>query len=420
MYDKVEVIVKGGNGGDGAISFLREKFIPKGGPDGGDGGDGGNVVFRADNSVSSLREYRGRRSYRGADGGKGQDRKKHGRNGLDKVLMVPPGTIISAVADDGSEELLADLDQVGQKAIVAHGGAGGLGNIHYVSSVHQAPMIAQSGAAGEEKTIHLEMRLIADVGIIGYPNVGKSSLLAAASAAKPKIASYPFTTLEPMLGVVEVGLKTFVMADIPGLIEGAHLGRGLGHDFLRHIMRTRVLIHLVDAAAANPVEDMKLVNNELALFDPALARKFQLVAVNKIDLPEVAERIETIRDDFHRLGIEPFFISAATKQGVPELMAAALALVEKVTAEQKEAAPALKVFHPEPRRKKFAVSRDGKNFVVSVPDLERLTTKDGMVTQELRWHLKRQFDRRGISKELEKAGIKPGDKVRCGSLEWDW
>lgn len=420
MFDNVEVRVKGGDGGNGAISFRREKYVPFGGPDGGDGGNGGNVVIRADPSVGSLRDFRGRRLYKGEDGRNGMNKKKHGKAGEDRLLLVPAGTIVSAVMEDSSEERLADLEQPGQQVIAARGGKGGMGNTHYVSSVHQAPMIAQAGEAGEEKTIRLEMRLIADVGIIGYPNVGKSSLLAAASAAKPKIASYPFTTLEPMLGVVEVGIKTFVMADIPGLIEGAHLGRGLGHDFLRHILRTRVLIHLIDATSASPVDDMKRVNQELVLFDPALAQRQQLVAVNKIDLPEVREKLETIRDEFHRVGVEPFFISAVTGEGVAELMSATHKLLARVVAEQEAVEAPPKIFRPQPRRRPVEIRKEGDAFVVSVPDLERLMSKDGGVNAELRWHLKQQFDRRGISKQLEKAGIRAGNKVRCGNLEWEW
>ncbi len=420
MFDCMEIKVKGGEGGNGGISFRREKFVPFGGPDGGDGGNGGSVIVAANASVSSLRSFRQRHLYRAEDGKNGMGKKKHGKSGENKTLLVPAGTIVSIVIQDGSTEVLTDLARVGQQIVVARGGGGGRGNTHYVSSVNQAPMIAQRGEPGEEKTIQLEMRLIADVGIIGYPNVGKSSLLAASSAAKPKIASYPFTTLEPILGVVELGQQWFVMADMPGLIEDAHLGRGLGHEFLRHIMRTRILIHLIDAGSATPRDDWHKVNRELALFDPSLAQKPQLVAVNKIDLPGVRERMDVIRADFNSVGVEPFFISAVTREGIPALMAEAFQRLQGVSTGRKDAEITPRVFHPQPRSSTGSVYKENDTFVVVAPELERLKTRDGVVTSELRWQLKQQLTRRGISKQLEKAGIKPGDKVRCGSLEWEW
>ncbi|MDD5082399.1 MAG: GTPase ObgE, partial [Dehalococcoidales bacterium] len=308
MFDKVEVLVRAGDGGNGVVSFRREKFIPFGGPDGGDGGDGGDVIIRADPSVDDLRMIARRRSYRAGDGGHGEGKKKHGRKGKDLVLAVPVGTIVRETIPTGGG-FIADLEQLEQQVIVARGGHGGWGNVHFASATNQAPQIARKGEPGQETSIILEMRLIADAGIIGYPNVGKSSLLAAASAARPKIADYPFTTREPILGMVTVNEEIFVLAEIPGLITGAHLGRGLGHDFLRHILRTRILIHLVDGSAASPVEDMTRVNTELSLFDATLAQKPQLVAVNKIDLPPVRTRMTEIRDAFRSAGITPFFVS---------------------------------------------------------------------------------------------------------------
>jgi len=287
VFDRVEIVIRAGDGGDGAVSFRREKHVPFGGPDGGDGGDGGNVVILADLSVTSLRMFKRKRVYRASKGEGGKGKKKHGKSGEDLVLRVPAGTIVLDKERSSDEALVADCAQAGQQAVVARGGRGGLGNTRFTSSTNQAPRIAQKGEVGEELSLILEMRLIADVGIIGFPNVGKSTLLAAASAAKPKIASYPFTTLEPVLGVVEVGLKSFVIAEIPGLIDGAHLGRGLGHDFLRHIMRTKILIHMIDGASASPVEDMVRVNAELSAFELTLAQKSQLVVINKIDLPQV-------------------------------------------------------------------------------------------------------------------------------------
>ena len=253
MFDRVGIEVKAGAGGDGVISFRREKFVPFGGPDGGDGGDGGDVIIMADSSVDSLRVFGRRRFYRAADGKDGKGKGKHGKKGENLILTVPVGTVVLRKTQIVDDALIADLKQPGQQVVVTKGGRGGLGNTHFASPTNQAPRIAQGGETGEENSIILEMRLIADVGIIGYPNVGKSTLLAAASAAKPKIASYPFTTCEPILGVAEVGQRSLVLAEIPGLIDGAHLGRGLGHDFLRHIVRTKILIHLVDGSAASPV-----------------------------------------------------------------------------------------------------------------------------------------------------------------------
>jgi len=422
MFDRVEIVVKAGNGGDGAVSFRREKFVPLGGPDGGDGGDGGDVIIMAKSAVTTLRRFEPRRKYRAADGMVGRGSKKHGKRGEDLILTVPVGTVVSYKTQIGGDALIADLDQLGQQVMVAKGGKGGFGNSHYVSSTNQAPQIAQKGEAGEENSIILEMRLIADVGIIGYPNVGKSTLLAAASAAKPKIASYPFTTREPVLGAVEVGRQTFVLAEIPGLIDDAHLGRGLGHDFLRHIVRTKILIHLIDGSSASPVEDMVRVNAELNLFDSALAHKPQLVAVNKIDLPEVRARLIEIKDVFNRVGTTAFCVSAATKEGVSELMSETMKVLEPFNRLRQEGGEKVtkKVFRPRPRDTGTSVHKEGDTFIVAAPELERIVARTGVTNPEVRWQIKRQLIRLGVNKALEKAGVKPGDKVRCGTLEWEW
>jgi len=412
--------VKAGDGGDGMISFRRERYVPFGGPDGGKGGNGGNVMVKADGSVTSLREFRQKRLYRAEDGGNGGGKRKHGRSGENLVLAVPAGTVISYKTEAGTGVFIADLEQAGEEVAVAGGGKGGWGNTHFVSSTNQAPHIAQKGEHGEEHSILLEMRLIADVGIIGYPNAGKSTLLSAASAARPKIDSYPFTTIEPVLGLVEVGQQCFVMAEIPGLIEGAHLGRGLGHDFLRHILRTKILIHLISGSSESPPEDMMRVNEELALFDPALARKPQIIALNKIDLPEVQARLDGIRDAFSSAGIKAFYISAATGQGVTELMAETMRTLEGVAVEVERTEVTKKVFRPQPRDAGVIVHRVGDEFVLSVPELERIVAGAGVSDYEVRWQLKKQLARLGVNKALEKAGIKPGDKVRCGNLEWEW
>ncbi len=421
MFDRVGIIVKAGDGGDGAISFRREKFVPFGGPDGGDGGDGGDVLAMADSSLSSLRVLKRRRLYRAGNGEKGKGKKKHGKKGEDLILRVPVGTVALDTKQISGEVIIADWEKSDQQAVVARGGKGGLGNTHFASSTNQAPRIAQKGEVGEENSIILELRLIADVGIIGYPNVGKSTLLGAASAAKPKIAGYPFTTLEPVLGVVEVGQKSFVLAEIPGLIDGAHLGRGLGYDFLRHIMRTKILIHLIDGASASPVEDMIRVNAELSLFDSALAQKPQLVVVNKVDLPQVRARLAEIKGAFSNVGVPVLFISAAGGEGVSELMAEAMKMLSQVATEAKAGEKIPKtVFRPQPRGVGTSVHREGDTFIVVAPELERIVARVDMTSPEVRWRLQRQLTRLGVSKALEKAGVKPGDKVRCGNFEWEW
>ncbi|MGD0795377.1 MAG: GTPase ObgE [Dehalococcoidales bacterium] len=418
MFDNAEIRVKAGNGGNGAIGFRREKYIPLGGPDGGNGGRGGNVVIHATDNMDSLRRYRQRRLHSAEDGGKGSGSNKHGKDGEDLVISVPAGTIVSA-EQDGTLALIADLQKQGDEAVVARGGRGGLGNRHYVSSTNQSPRIAQRGEEGEEKSIRLEMRLIADAGIIGYPNAGKSTLLAAASAAKPKIASYPFTTLEPVLGVVEIGLESFVLAEIPGLIEGAHLGRGLGHDFLRHAMRTKVLIHLISGESASPVKDIMTLNNELALFDTGLAQKPQIVVLNKIDLDEVKQRRGAIEEEFEDAGIKAHYLSAATGRGVSALMKETLKVLKSIAGAEVEKKP-LKVFRPQPRESGVKVTRQGEEFVISAPGLERIMGGVGVTDNELRWQLNYLLKKMGVNSVLEKMGAQPGDKIRCGDMTWEW
>ena len=421
MFDRAEIRVKAGDGGNGIVSFRREKFVPFGGPDGGDGGDGGDVIIKADTTVTNLRLFTQRRFYRAADGKDGKAKRQHGKKGENLILAVPVGTVLLCKAQIGGDALMDDLEQPGQQVMVAKGGKGGLGNIHFASSTNQAPQIAQKGAVGEEENIILELRLIADVGIIGYPNVGKSTLLATASAAKPKIASYPFTTCEPVLGVVAVGRENFVLAEIPGLIDGAHLGRGLGHDFLRHILRTKILIHLIDGSAASPVEDMIQVNAELSLFDSLLKQKPQLVAVNKNDLPGVQTRLAGLKDAFAAVGTAAIFVSAVTGEGVNELMTETVKLLKEVSARKEtDVGIPKKLFHPQPRNVGPSVHKEGDTFVVVAPGLERIMGRTDVSSRQVHQHLKRQLTRLGVSKSLDKAGIKPGDRVRCGDLEWEW
>jgi GTPase len=320
FVDEATIRVKAGAGGNGAIAFRREKFVPKGGPSGGDGGDGASVVLVVDEGLSTLLDFRYRHEFAAPSGDNGANKDKYGRAGEDVVLRVPPGT---QVFDDATGELVGDLRVHGERLVVARGGKGGRGNIHFATSTDRAPRKAEPGTPGEERTVRLELKLLADVGLLGFPNVGKSSLIARISAARPKIADYPFTTLVPNLGTVALsGERSFVVADIPGLIEGAHAGAGLGDRFLRHLDRTRLLVHMLDASAPGrtPLRDFEAMNRELALYDPALAARPQLVVLNKLDLPDVRKRAKQIARPFARRGIEILAISAATGEGTAELL----------------------------------------------------------------------------------------------------
>jgi len=320
FIDEVKIKVKAGDGGRGCVSFRREKNVPRGGPNGGDGGNGGDVVMVADPQFTTLLDLRYQKHYDAKRGEHGRGKDQYGKGGDDRVVPVPVGTL---VRDTATGDLLADLQTAGQRVIVAAGGRGGKGNAHFVSATHQGPRFAQPGLPGEEKELYVELRLLADVGIIGLPNAGKSTLISVISAARPKIADYPFTTLVPNLGVVQYGEgKSWVVADIPGLIEGAHRGEGLGHRFLKHVSRTRLLLHLLDASRIReeePLEDWLAINRELGLFDPALAEKPQIVVANKIDLPDARARIPLLEDLFRERSLDFCAVSAATGEGVQKL-----------------------------------------------------------------------------------------------------
>jgi len=322
FVDIARIYVKAGDGGRGAVSFRREKYVPAGGPDGGDGGDGGDVIVQADGSMNTLMDLRHKTHYRAENGHPGAGANKHGRNGANEIIKVPPGTV---VRDAATGEVLADLVSAGQVAVVAKGGRGGRGNARFATPRRQTPRYAQPGTPGEERWLELELKLLADVGLVGLPNVGKSTLISRISAARPKIADYPFTTLVPNLGVVDVGDgRSFVVADVPGLIEGAHAGAGLGHEFLRHVERTRVLVHVLDLAAPDrdPVGDFEIVQNELRLYSPDLAARPMVVAANKIDVPEARGRLGRVLETLGSRGIRVYAISAVTGEGVRELVSA--------------------------------------------------------------------------------------------------
>jgi len=341
FIDEVAIVAAGGAGGDGCVAFRREKFVPRGGPSGGDGGRGGHVILRADRGLSTLLELKFRPLLRAKRGQHGRGKDQYGRSGEDLVVAVPIGTL---VFDASAEDLLADLRSDGAEVVIAQGGRGGRGNIHFATSVRQAPRTATKGEPGEERSLRLELRLLADAGVLGLPNVGKSSLIARVSAARPRVADYPFTTLVPQLGVVRVDEATsFVIADVPGLVEGAHRGVGLGTRFLRHLKRTAVLVHVLDLAGSaerDPVADFDLINRELAAADPGLAEKPQIVAGNKLDLPEARERFADVADRLHGRGIEIVGISAATGEGVSALVGRIAAALARIARERRDDAAA--------------------------------------------------------------------------------
>jgi GTP-binding protein len=417
-FDSAKIWVKGGDGGNGVISFRREKFVPMGGPDGGDGGRGGSVHIAAHPGASTLRMFERRRHVKATPGGKGEGGNRHGRKGDDVRLTVPNGTL---VYDDATGDLLADLAESGAEVMVARGGRGGLGNAHFTTSTNQAPRIAQKGEPGEERWIRLELKLIADAGVVGFPNAGKSTLLASVSRATPKIADYPFTTLEPNLGVVDIGYDQFVLADIPGLIEGAHRGIGLGHDFLRHIERTRVLIHLVDGGVDNPAEAFDAINAELELFDPKLRQKPQVVAINKIDLPDVRARLPELTREFEANGVETVGISAATGENVRDLMVRVLSLLQ----EERQRTPDTPVEERIPVLRPaalegFKLAEEPGGYRIAGRRVERAVAMTDLENPEAVAFLRRILDRMGVTRALERAGVKPGDAVRFGKHQLHW
>jgi len=427
FIDQAEIQVSGGDGGAGVTSFRREKYVPRGGPDGGDGGGGGNVIMEVDEGLSTLTDFRYKRHYRAERGQHGQGSNRHGKNGEDLILSVPPGTIIR---DAETGELVADLTEDGERAVVARGGRGGRGNARFATPTRRAPRMSEKGEPGQERTLILELRVLADVGLVGYPNAGKSTLLSRVSAARPKIADYPFTTLQPNLGVVELSDgRRFVVADLPGLIKGAAEGVGLGHDFLRHAHRTRVLIHVVDVAALegrDPVEDFATLNRELAAYSPELGERAQLVALNKLDLVEARERVPEVEQQLNDMGYETYRISAATGKGTHELMEAAYSALEKAP---KTTAPGTertgldelevdKVFRPQ-QKAAFEVTREAGIYVVRGETLERLVAMTDFDNEEAVQYLQYRLRRMGVEDELRNQGAEDGDTVRIGIREFE-
>jgi GTPase len=420
VIDRAEIWVRAGDGGNGAVSFRREKYVPRGGPDGGDGGQGGDVILRASSGISTLRDLRYKKRYRAESGESGRGQRMHGRSGADLTVMVPLGTVVRSRSGQG-DVVLADLAHDGAEVVAAHGGLGGRGNSRFTSSTNQAPRVAEHGQRGQELQLVLDLKLISDVGIIGLPNAGKSTLLAAVSAARPKVADYPFTTLEPALGVVDRGETSFVMADIPGLIEGAHEGLGLGFDFLRHIERTALLVHVVDGSAADPVGDAELIDRELELFNPELAAKPQIAAINKIDVEGVRERLPELERAFRERYADVFAISAAAGEGLDPLLDRIQQRLDEARREApKETVDEIPVLKPQPRAG-IDVRKAGKVWVVSGSRrLEAMAEMLDLDDREARQEFQRRLQRLGALAALRRAGVREGDRVRFGSTEIVW
>jgi GTP-binding protein len=421
FLDDVRIFVRAGAGGDGASTMRREAHVPRGGPDGGDGGRGGSVYLRVDAGQTALHDFRYKHHFHATSGGRGERQKRHGKAGEDLHLAVPPGT---AVLDGDTGALLADLVAVGQEVMVAKGGRGGLGNTHFATATHQAPKHAQRGEPGEERWLRLELRLIADVGLVGLPNAGKSTLLAALTAARPKIAPYPFTTLEPNLGVMDLGLddgRRPTIADVPGLIEGASSGAGLGHAFLRHVERTRVLLHVVDGAAKDPAWDHAVIRDELQAHDPALLAKPMLTVFNKLDLPAAREAWSAFHEAMDGTGIPVLGISAETGEGLDELRAAIGRLLPDLEALEAPPEPAGVVVHRlEAAGDGYMVEREDGAFRVRGKRIERLTNQTNFENDESAERFQRELVRTGIDGALRSAGIRPGDQVRIAAYELEW
>ena len=410
--DTAKITVKAGNGGNGLVSFHREKYVPDGGPDGGDGGRGGNIVFKADKTLTTLIDFAHRKTFSAKNGEDGKARHSFGRKGEDLYINVPVGTVIK---DAKSGRVMKDMSENGEEFIAAYGGNGGWGNVHFASATRQTPKFAKDGLKGQERELILELKLIADVGLAGFPNVGKSTLLSAVSAARPKIANYHFTTLEPNLGVVKMGEgKSFVMADIPGLIEGAHEGIGLGHEFLRHIERTRLIVHIVDVSG---IEGFEKINNELSLYSASLAERPQVVVANKTDIITDEALLVEFRKYIEEKGLRLFEISAAAHKGTKELINYVSAMLDTLEpVEIYEADFEEEDFSEEP----FEVRKEGETYVVEGPYIEKLLRHCNFEDAESVQYFQLALRRKGVIDALEKMGCGEGDAVRMYELEFDY
>lgn len=423
--DSAKIIIKSGNGGNGHVSFRREKYVPNGGPDGGDGGHGGDLIFQVDEGLNTLTDFRHKRKYAAQNGEEGGKRNCHGKNGADMIVKVPAGTIIREAESD---KVIADMSGDNTRQIILKGGKGGLGNQHYATSTMQAPKYAQPGQPGIELEVRLELKVIADVGLVGFPNVGKSTLLSRVTNARPKIANYHFTTLNPNLGVVDLdGGNGFVIADIPGLIEGASEGVGLGHAFLKHIERTKVMIHMVDAASVegrDPIADIYAINKELEAYNPELMKKPQVIAANKVDAiyDEAESALPALKAEFEAKGIRVFPISAVSGQGVKELLYHVNDLLSGLDdtpiVYEQEFFPETTLFQDEAYTVEY--NEEDNVYVVEGPKIEKMLGYTNIDSEKGFLFFQKFLREQGILADLEEAGITEGDTVRMYGLEFDY
>ncbi|MBE5813177.1 MAG: GTPase ObgE [Clostridiales bacterium] len=418
MVDLVKIVVKAGKGGNGAITFRREKYVAAGGPDGGDGGKGGDIYFVAEKGMTTLIDFRYKKKFLAEDGQNGDGGNRYGKSGKDLVIAVPVGTIIK---DLDTDEIIADMINLDEKVLIAKGGRGGRGNAKFATSTRQVPKFAEQGDDGETLNLSLELKLIADVGLVGFPNVGKSTLLSVVTAAKPKIANYQFTTLKPNLGVVKLDNgKDFVLADIPGLIEGAHTGIGLGHEFLRHVERTKLLIHVVDCSESemrDVVEDYKTINKELRSYNEKLANKKQIIAANKLDLPGAEENLEKLKKALKGKDVEIVPISAVTGKGIKDLFNRVSTLLDTIPEEE---AVVVVGRREEILDNEWKIRRENEIYVVEGKFLERVMKNVNFDDYESIQYFQRVLDKNGINKQLERMGIEEGDTVRIGEVEFEY
>lgn len=418
FIDVAKIELKAGKGGDGSVAFRREKYEPSGGPAGGDGGDGGSIIIVADKDIKTLMDYSYKSIYKAENGGDGRNKKQFGKKGEDLILKVPVGTLIK---DYDTDTVIYDVKHDKEEFVICKGGKGGKGNVHFKSSIRQAPRFAEPGTKGEEKTIKLELKLLADVGLIGLPNVGKSTLLSIMSNARPKIANYHFTTLEPNLGVCKVGEKSFVLADIPGLIEGASEGLGLGHDFLKHIERTKILVHVLDISASegrNPIEDFELINSELASYNIKLNDKKMLVVLNKTDLG-AEDNIKEFREKYSDKVDEIVEISAATTENVDKLMYLIADTLDSIE-DDYSTLDEQYVYFEEEKEPDFKVRKENENYIVEGPLIENLIYRTNFEVYESVNHLQKVLEDKGIIEQLKDLGIQDGDNVIIGDVEFDF
>ncbi|AJH77882.1 MULTISPECIES: GTPase ObgE [Heyndrickxia] len=428
FVDQVKIYVKGGDGGNGMVAFRREKYVPMGGPAGGDGGRGGDVIFEVDEGLRTLMDFRYKRHFKADHGENGMSKGKHGRGAEDMIVKVPPGTV---VIDDDTKQTIADLTRHGERAVIAKGGRGGRGNIRFATPANPAPEIAENGEPGQERYIVLELKLLADVGLVGFPSVGKSTLLSVVSSARPKIAEYHFTTLVPNLGVVETeDGRSFVMADLPGLIEGAHEGVGLGHQFLRHIERTRVIVHVIDMAAVegrDPYEDYLTINKELKAYHERLSERPQLIIANKMDLPGAEENLAAFKEKLGDDAARVFPISAVTRKGLRDVLFAIADLLDETPAfplhagEEPDAEPSRVLYKHEKEKADFTITRDPDgSFVIHGEKVEKLFKMTNFSHDESVRRFARQLRGMGIDDALRARGAKNGDTVRLLDFEFEF